>query len=186
MKTVKLSFSILNAWSQYREEDAVSYYLGKKLPTTPQIELGKAKHKLWGDYTFKNKVMHPELGEEKLISPIVEQKFQKIIPMGSEYQILLRGIPDLLDAPTVYEFKCGATPAAQYLDQLQADYYKLLIPELKVAIYKCFNPYTNMTETGIKYLSRYNAENALEHVITFGGEMIDYLAANNLIIDFKG
>ena len=73
-KTFKISYSILNAWANGKWEDAVSYYLGRDLPKTPEIELGSLKHKLWGDYTYKTKKMHPEIGDEVLVEPITEQK----------------------------------------------------------------------------------------------------------------
>ena len=76
------------------------------------------------------------------------------------------------------------TEPATYVDTLQLDYYKLLIPRLTLGIYKCHNPYTKETKTGIKFLGNYNAENALEHIITFSGEMIDYLESNKSFKDY--
>ena len=44
VRTVKLSYSILNAWSGGYYEDAIAYYLGKDIPPTPEMELGRLKH----------------------------------------------------------------------------------------------------------------------------------------------
>ena len=45
--TVKLSYSILNAWAHGQWEQAVGYYVGQPLPATPEMELGRVKHEQW-------------------------------------------------------------------------------------------------------------------------------------------
>lgn len=173
----------MNAWAMARYEDAVGMYLGKDLPKTPEIELGKAKHELWGNYIHRTKNMHPELGNVELKAPVVEQKYEKVIPFNADYQFLLRGTPDLVDGEIIYEWKCGATEPTSYVESFQLDYYALLLPQAEVGIYKCHNPYTKETKTGVKFLNG-GAERALEHIITFGGEFIDYLVANKILQDY--
>ena len=189
MKTVKLSYSILNAWSTAKFEDAIGMYLGKDLPTTPYMELGKAKHTQWENYTNKTGELHPELGGGKLTKPITEQKYSKIIPFSADYQILIRGIIDLeYDEPkhnVIVDYKCGRTMPSNYIDGWQLDLYKLLRPKATLGKYLCFNPYSETLTVGVKFLNDNNAEHALENIITYGGEMIDYLITNRLIKDFK-
>lgn len=186
MKTVKLSYSIINAWADANYEQAIGYYLGQPLPATPAMELGKLKHEIYANHAIKTKTLHEDLGGGELIEPIVEQKYQKIIPFSADIQILLRGIPDTTDRDIVYEYKVGRTKAGAYVDKLQLDYMKLLIPRLRLGVYLCHNPYTGRLTKGIKYLNDSNAEAALEHIITFGGEIIDYLQANKLLKDYRG
>lgn len=192
--TVKLSYTILNTWASHQFEQAVSMYLGKDLPATPAMELGKLKHEIWADYIIKNKCLPNEIGGGTLIEPVAEQKYEKLLPMGDKYQILLRGAPDCTDShPTnlypngevIYEFKVGMTSPTSYVDTLQLDYYKLLCPKAHTGIYLCFNPYANVFTKGIKFLSDANAEQALEHIITFGGEIIEYLASQRFLINYK-
>lgn len=190
MITVKLSYSILHAWEQKRFEDSIAMYLGKELPTTPYLELGKIKHKQWADYTIATGKMHPELGKDELINPIVEQKYQKIIPFNNNIQILIRGILDLehIDSKKtnwITDYKCGKGVPSSYLDGWQLDLYKLLRPKATHGMILCFDPYLNITARGIKYLSIYNAERAIENIITYGGELIQYLQTNKLLIDYK-
>ena len=185
MKTVKLSYSILHAWETGNWESAVGMYLGKEIPTTPYMELGKVKHQQWADWTENNGTMHPELGDEKLFKPIVEQKYEKLIPFSDDIQILIRGIIDLEDRDTIIDYKCGRTTPSAYVKGWQLDLYKLLRPHATIGKYICFNPYTNKVSVGIKFLDESNAEHALEKIITFGGEMIDYLQANNILVDYK-
>ena len=185
MQNIKLSYSILNAWASGEWEQAVSYYLGKDFPATAQMELGRLKHETWEKEIKRTKEIPQELGGGLLNKPVVEQKYSKIIPLSDEYQILLRGMPDLTDEKTIYEWKTGLTEPAGYIDSFQMAYYRLLLPKVELGIYKCFNPYTKEVKTGIRFLSNKDAEQALEHIITFGSEIIQYLEANKLVTNFK-
>jgi hypothetical protein len=185
IKTIKLSYSILSQWASGQYEKAVNIYQGADLPITPAMELGRVKHDMWALHTLKHKTIHNEIGGGKLSDPVVEQKYEKIIPLGDTYQILLRGAPDLTDNHIIYEYKCGLAMPSMYVDTEQLDYYKLLYPPASLGIYLCFNPYSETFTKGVKYLSDTNAEKALEHIITYGGEMIDYLASQRLLYDYK-
>ena len=186
MKTVKLSYSILSQWEKHRFEDAIASYLGKGFPATPYMELGKVKHQQWADYTQKYRKLHPELGGYDLYNPIVEQKYEKLLPFSEDIQILWRGVIDLEDDRGILvDYKCGKSKIGQYIDGWQLDSYKLLRPKAISGQYICFNPYTKAKEVGHKFLHESNAENALEKIITLGGELIDYLQTNRLLIDYK-
>ena len=190
MITVKLSHSILAAWAMGRQEDAVGMYLGKPLAATPAMELGKAWDEIWEGVILKTGVMPKELAtvSYELVTPVVQQKYRKIIPFSDQYQILLSGVPDLVhdDGKVIVDFKCGRTNATDYIEKFQLDYYKLLLPDAIRGEYRCYNPYLKSLTIGIKYLNDSNAEAALNHIITYGGEMIDYLASQRLIKDHKG
>lgn len=186
MITVKLSYSILDAWKRYQYEQAIGYYIGQSMPATPAMELGSAYDKMFEAHIKKYGELPPEIGGGKLVNPKPQTKYEKIIPLNDKYQILFRGVPDCPDETTIYEFKCGMTEATQYVDGWQADAYKLLIPKADTAIYLCYNPYFQTYTKGIKYLDRHNAEVALENIITYGSELIDYLIMNRLVRDYKG
>lgn len=186
MKTVKLSYSILNAWAHpMRQEDAVGMYLGKPLPETPQLTLGKLKHEAWANHILQHRAIPDELGGGDLANPVVEEKYEKIIPLNEDYQILIRGMVDLVDGEYLYDWKCGVGEPAAYVSTMQLDYYKLLLPQVKEGQYRCFNPYNKKVTIGVKYLSEANAEAAVEHILTFGSEMIQYLEANKLLKDYN-
>ncbi len=191
MKTLKLSYSILKQWSEGHYDEAVGHYLGKDLPATPQMELGKLKHQIWEQYARKHGKLHPELGGDELFNPVIETKYQKLLPFNDEYQILLRGIPDLYDSPPylngerIIENKSGLKTATGYVDEMQLDYMKLLRPNAVLGEYRCYNPYFDTLTRGIKYLDDRNAEAALNHIYTYGGELLQYLLANKLFVDYK-
>jgi hypothetical protein len=184
MALVKLSYSILNTWKQARFEEAVAQYLGKPLIPTPAMELGKVKHKVWEQHINKYQELPEDLGRAQLIAPRAEQKYEKVIPLG-KHQILFRGVIDLEDNDIITDFKCGLGEPAAYLDTWQLDAYKLLRPNAKEGRYICYNPYRDTYKVGVKFLSDLNAELALENIITFGSEMIDYLSSQRLLIDYK-
>lgn len=184
MKTIKLSHSILSAWSGGNPEDAIAYYLGKDIPPTPEMELGRLKHEEWEQHILDTGMIPDELGGGALAEPKVELKFEKLIPFSDEYQILLRGRLDCLDGSTIYDWKCGKGRPGRYVDTTQMPYYKLLIPHADRAIYRCYNPYKKSHSVGVRFLSEKDADLALEHIITFGGEMITYLEQQDLVIDY--
>jgi len=43
---LRLSYSKLNSFANYDREEAIAMILGKRLPTTPEMELGTAAHKI--------------------------------------------------------------------------------------------------------------------------------------------
>lgn len=182
---VKLSFSILDAWAKGNYEQAVSYYLGKPFPPTPAMELGKLKHEIWEGEIRKSSKLPQELGGIKLKSPVLEQKYEKLIPFSDDISILIRGVPDCTDGEVIHEFKCGMTTAKTYIDSLQLDYYKLLLPDTRIGFYRCYNPYFDTMTLGVKFLNDNNAQSALEHIISNGGEMIDYLQTQKLLINYE-
>lgn len=189
-KTIKLSYSILNAWASGNYEQAVSYYLGQSTPPTPAMQLGSLKHQIWEQHTKRTGELHPDFGGGWIHHPIVEQKYEKIIPFSDEYQILIRGIIDLEHTTdnirTIEDYKCGQTPASQYVDGFQLCYYKLLRPRAEIGVYRCFNPYTEEVTKGVRFLDDRDAELALEHIVTHGGDMIQYLETQKLIKDYRG
>jgi len=182
--TIKLSYSILNAWSMGRYEDAVAQYLGRPFPTTDAMELGKTMGQLWEQHINATKTLPDELGGGLLDNPICEQKYRKRIPFSDKYEILISGKADCVDGKTIYEFKCGKTEVGTYIGTKQLGYYRLLLPETEIGFYLCYNPYLKTYQKGVRFLTDKYAEDALEHIITYGGEMIDYLQSQKLLIDF--
>jgi hypothetical protein len=185
MKTLKLSHSILAAWKESRYEDAVGYYLGKDLPATPAMDLGKLYDQKWTAEVDRTGRLPDELGGDELDNPRTQIKYQLRIPLGDDYEILLRGVPDVITDDHIIDFKCGRTEANGYVGKMQLDYYSLFLPDRLTGIYICFNPYRKTTTRGIKFLSQENRDNALNDIVTFGGEMLEYLLANRLFRDWK-
>lgn len=185
MKTLKLSYSIISNWKQGRYEEAIGQYLGKPLPATDVMELGKLYDQRWNEHIEKFGKLPDELGGEDLVDPKVQKKYQVIIPFTDEYQILLRGVLDIEEPHRITDNKCGRTEAISYVDYTQLDYYSIFKPDISEGLYRCYNPYMESLTVGVKYFSQETREAAIEEIITFGGEILEYLLANKLFIDYK-
>lgn len=85
----------------------------------------------------------------------------------------------------IVDFKCGRTEANNYIGKMQLDYYSLFKPQVRQGKYICFNPYTKTKTVGIKYLNQSNRDEALNDIVTFGGEILQYLLANRLFKEYK-
>lgn len=185
MKTLKLSHSIISQWKEGKYEEAIAQYLGKPYPETDAMKLGKLYDEKWNKYINETGKLPEELGGGILIDPKVQVKYQVIIPFSDDYEILLRGVPDLTEPHMITDFKCGRTEANMYIGKMQLDYYSLFNPEATTGRYLCFNPYMKTLTVGIKFLNEKSRENAVEEIITYGGEILQYLLANKLFIDYK-
>ncbi len=186
MITVKLSYSILNTWKQKRYEEAVGQYLGKPFPATPQMELGKVMHELFEKETLETGQLPKILNlQYTLKDPQVEIKSELLVPLSDRYQILMRGIPDLYDNKTIYEYKVGKSAPGDTIDGWQLDMYNLFHKDAEKGIVICYNPYTKTTQVGVKYLGQHTIDNAIENIITYGSEMIDYLETQKLIVNYE-
>lgn len=185
MKTIKLSYSILNAWSSGSQENAIGMYLGKSIPDTPALELGRLKHKEWEIYTRSTNRIAEELGGDELTEPILETKYQRYLDFNDNYQLLIRGVLDVETDNIGIDYKCGKTSPSAYLDSKQAEVYKVLRPNIEQFIYICYNPYTKEVKRGLKYLTDKSLEDGLNYIYTYAGEIINYLESQKLIIDYK-
>lgn len=186
MKTIKLSHSIISAWKMGQQEQAIAYYLGKPLPATPAMELGKLYDEKWTKFITENGKLPEELGGTDLIKPKTQVKYQLRVPFSEEYDILLRGVPDLTEPHRITDFKCGRTEANNYISKMQLDYYSLFVPEATEGVYICFNPYKDTKTIGVKFLTQENRDNAINEIVTYGGEILDYLLANRLFTNYEG
>lgn len=185
MKTLKLSHSIISQWKEGKYEEAIGMYLGKPFPATPAMELGSLYDKKWNEHILKTGELPEELGGGKLNNPRVQIKYAVRVPLSEEYDILLRGVPDLTEDGVITDFKCGRTEANNYVGKMQLDYYALFKPDAKVGRYICYNPYCDTKTVGIKFLTQQNRDDALNEIITYGADILQYLLANKLFIDYK-
>lgn len=185
MRTLKLSHSIISNWKEGRYEEAIGMYLGKPLPATDAMELGKLYDQKWSDHIQKTGDLPDELGGGKLDNPKVQIKYAVRVPLSEEYEILLRGVPDLTEPTMITDFKCGRTESNAYVDKMQLDYYALFVPGATVGRYLCHNPYTKRLTVGIKFLDDENRDNALNDIVTHGADILQYLLSNKLFVDFK-
>lgn len=181
----------MQAWARHEYDDAISYYLGKRIPPSPAMELGDLKHKEWAAHIERTKTIPDELGGGKLRDPIIEQFFGVTLPFSDKYQIHVISRIDLFDQSVIRDWKCGKSKPSTHLSAdraTQLDMYQLTLEanghkptEGRIV---CFNPYTRKVETGIQYLNEQTKERALNFIMTIGGEMIPHLEAEGLLKNY--
>jgi hypothetical protein len=184
MKTLKLSHSIISQWKEGKYEEAIGQYLGKPYPSTPAMELGSLYDKKWNEHILKTGELPNELGGGKLNNPRVQIKYAVRLPLSEEYEILLRGVPDLTEDDMITDFKCGRTEANSYVGKMQLDYYALFKPQATTGRYLCYNPYKDTLTVGIKFLTQQNRDDAINDIVTYGADILQYLLANKLFRDY--
>ena len=185
MKTVKLSYTILNAWAMGRQEDAVGMYLGKELPKTDAMELGWLYHKKFENESKATKSLPEVLGGDRLINPLIEQKCERLLDFSDDYKILIRGVLDVEDVTLGIDYKVGRSKASSYNNSMQHTVYKVLRPHLTKFMYICFNPYLKEVERSLVYLTDETLYNGLNFIYTYAGEIIGYLESQKMLIDYK-
>lgn len=191
MMTIKLSFTILNAWSQKRFDDSIAYYLGKKIPKPLYFELGDVKDSLWNKHAIEKGARHPDLGGKPLINPEIQAKRERLIKFSDEYQILFRGRLDEIEGEenrrVITDWKCGKNDAVDYMSKnsYQLDCYHLLEPKTHLGQYICYNPYTQQTKVGVKYFGEHTIDRALNFILTNAGEFINYAQSQKMLVDYE-
>lgn len=189
MKTVKFSYTTLNSWSKGYQEDAVSQYLGKGIPETPAIKLGSVMHETWERKIKKTREIPEELGGGKVSEKAIVEEFMGCtIPLSDDYQIYLIGKFDLVDQGVIQDWKCGMSEPSTHLNGFQLGYYQTILKanqtNVSVGRIVCYNPYERTHKVGIKFLNEETLADALNHIITYGGEMITYLETQKLLKDY--
>lgn len=189
--TIKLSYSILNAWASGRYDDATAYYLGKEVPKSLYFELGDVKDQLWNKTALETGKRHPDLGGQKLINPEIQAKREMIIKFSDEYQILFRGRLDEIEGEegkrVITDWKCGSQDAVDYMSKssYQLDCYFLLEPSAYMGKYICHNPYTGETKIGVKYFSEETVDRALNFILSNASEFIPYAQSLKILRHYE-
>jgi hypothetical protein len=178
----RASFSILNSWSLGYCQDAIDMYFKLPRETNKYMEDGIKFHKLWQEYTEKNKKLHPHLSSlnKKLDDPKCELKLE--MPINDHIELV--GVIDCLDNHTLYEFKSGSKPSSEYANGKQVDVYSLLCehhgytPER--AMYLHYDQYMKETDGAMVWLTPERRKQALEWIIKVSEEMHEHLLVNKL------
>lgn len=179
MSRIRLSYSILNAWSRGDYENALNMYFRKPTPTTPAMELGKKYHCEWENYIIKNQRIPKIFGHDKLNNPQPEVKIEK--DLNDWLQIV--GVIDLYEPDTLTgrDWKSGTTEVNQYANGYQHKFYQILIPKMQQFYYHSFNPYNNEVSTAKIYLTNNTLQDGVEWVVTFASEIKNYLEENKYV-----
>ena len=182
MQRIKVSYTILSAWSQGRYEDAIKYLFKLEVIQTPAMKVGQEYHKSWENEIQRTKKLPEVFGSKKLINPSPEQ----YIKVDVNDWLILSGKIDCYDKPTIYEFKTGRQTSEDVIRSKQAGVYGVLSTLNKqyadrAEIY-CYNQYlkNDNKSMSIVYLTDKVLEDSLNWIETLAGEIKEYCEQNEL------
>lgn len=173
-KVWRLSYSTLEMWQQGESDRAIAGFLGKKHPfTTPMLELGRTKHKLWESEVLRTGCIPKELGGQKLNNPIVERKHVRDLILGDGSILQLVGVLDCEDYPIIRDWKVSMRSPSVFLSSHQKYYYKLLIPEAERFEWRVWNPLTKKYGVVYAHLDDTDIDKGLDWVLTVATDFIN-------------
>jgi len=172
----RASWTVLSAWERGDYERAVAMYFKIADFMTKAMEQGREWHKKWQEEVNATGCMPKVFGGSKLVKPQTELKIEKQLDDWLE----LVGVIDLLDNGVIFDWKTGFTESDRYADSAQPKVYKLLYPKAERAEIHHYNQYTGKSDMSIVYLGSRAIDEAVNWVVTLGGEMHDYLQKNKL------
>lgn len=183
----KVSYTILNAWSQGRYEDAIKYFFKLDVVQTPQMLEGFRYHKAWEDEIRKTGCLPAIFGGKKLNKPLPEQYIK--VPIND--WLTLSGKIDCYDNPTIIEFKTGRQSSEDIARSHQVGVYGVLSTlnnqfADRAEIY-CFNQYLKVdpVSMSIVHITDQVLSNSLNWIETIASEMRNYIEQNNLFAKYS-
>jgi hypothetical protein len=177
---LRASFTVMNVWAQGKWEDAIKYYFKLDRVVTPAMEEGLRFHKEWENEIKRTSNIPAIFGEKKLERPETE------LHLNTELSdwLILTGKIDLLDQPTVYEWKTGKSESDFYARTYQLPVYALLCTYNNKLVTKGevhhYDQYTKKADMSIVWITDKMLKDALNWVETLGSEMADYFTKNDL------
>lgn len=180
MNKFRASYSVLNTWESGQYERAVEMYFKLSSFTTEAMAEGKIWHKKFEEEIKKTGCLPKIFGGDKLINPRTEVK--KVIEIYDWLQLV--GVIDLLDSPTVIDFKTGKGSSESSAGSHQLGLYGVLCTFDKIKVTKGqimhYDQYKKTVDTSTVWLTDRLLEDTMNWLITLSGSMHDYLNTNKL------
>lgn len=191
MNKLRTSFTLMNKWESGNYQEAVEMYFRLGQYTSRAMADGKRYHDEWKEETLKTGKLPTVFGGGKLIKPLPEHEI--VVPI---YDWLdLKVIIDLLDSPTIHEYKTGTASPEQYARSHQAGIYAMAcIYDKKFvdrAVYHRLNQHRpeghpDRVQTSRVWLTDNLVDAAQNYVVTVSGEIHKYFEDNDLYTRFAG
>ena len=178
---LRVSFSLLDAWSRGEHERAIANYLHKDYPSTPQMDEGKKWHEENAKQIAENKMTLKEFGSLKFKKPSVELELEA--PYNELF--IVKGTIDTLDGEDLWEYKTGKRSATSYLSSMQLSFYAMLctlreLPIKRLNVMK-YNQYEDKWSWAFKWYSPLVVDEARNFVDSLTPEIYDYFDKHNIL-----
>ena len=180
-KKLRISYTLLNTWRAGRIDDALVMYFKLAQMTSPAMEAGKNFDNYTNDFVRKNKSLPPELGGDKLIAPLAQEKWE--IDLDERFELV--GVPDIVDSPTLYEIKTGnSKDSGDYANDFQVGMYLLLAEKLGKKIDKAvilhYDQYKKELDKSLIWNTEYERNRAYNFITSLAPDIYEYFDQNNI------
>lgn len=182
----RASFSVLSLWESGKWNDAIETYFHLREITNDAMRQGKEFHQKWGNEVNATKKL-PEIfnNPTQLKNPKSELKLKVTIQDWLD----LVGVIDVLDEPTIYEFKTGKQSSEKYATSKQTGVYGVLATYSGIEVNKAeiyhYDQYKKQADMSVVYLTDTLMQDSLNWLVTISSEMHTYFKDNNLYQRFQ-
>ena len=176
----RASFSVLSLWASGRRDEAVKSYFKLDRVETDAMREGKMFHAQWERETEETGCLPVVFGGARLINPKTEVKLEHMV----EPWLQLVTVFDNIDEPTIHEYKSGRTPSSDYTNSFQPKVYGLMAKLKEFNVDRCMihhhNQHTGKSDSAWCWITDKSNQDALDWLITYASEMVDYFNEHNL------
>jgi len=184
VKKFRASFSVLSTWEKGDWQGALSQYFWLPTIETEAMREGKRYHKDWNGEIIRTKLMPAVFGAAEL-SKDFKTELKLEVDLADWLEVVCK--IDLLDGPTIHEFKTGVGSSGDGSHSKQGNLYGLLAVKSGFAVKECkiwhYNQYNQKSDLSIVWLTPATMERAQNWVETLAGEMREYINNNLEAID---
>lgn len=183
MKTLRLSYTLLNLWEQNNIAEAVNYYLKKSTLTSPEITDGRIYDQVWQEEIDTKGELHIGRTHIKFRNPKTQDRAKMVIDYLDRF--ILVGVPDCTDEDILYEFKTGTTSSLEYADGHQIKMYFFIaglkgIP-IKTSRIIRYNQYKDEADITIFHNTLLQRQDAENYIQSLAPEIYEYFEKHNVI-----
>lgn len=182
MSEIRTSYTILEMFDKGNFDDAMlcQFGLWSMLPTNKAMLAGREWHDKWAKESVATKSLPSMFGGKKLNNPAIEQKLEAKV----SDDVLIVFKPDLVDEPTIFEYKTGIADSSFYLSKRQLPLYAALLERLGQTVEAGqiihYNQHTDQTDVSYIWLTKKEKDEALAWAIDVARKMKDYIEENKV------
>lgn len=181
MERFRASYSVIKAWSDGRNDDALEMYFHKKREETRQQQEGKKWHSEWQAETKKTGKL-PDVFKMEDTRPNPQLQTELRIETDIPDWMSLRGVIDLYDPATgtIYDYKTGVSSSGDYAESHQIPLYAWLLAATNHLVgsksfYMHYNQYTKESDIALVYITDKRISESVEWFVTQAADMKNHL-----------
>jgi len=178
---LRASYTLLDMWAKGDWQGAINYYFKIKAFVTPAMVDGRNWHTKWEHEVEHTKALPAIFTPKKTFNnPLTEVKIE--VDLAPWLQVV--GKLDVLDAPTVVEFKTGKQDSEHYTSTYQLPFYAMICAYKGVYVDRGeiyhYDQYTKKVDMSIVWITDEQLANVKNWLETLGSEIHNYFVTNKL------